>query len=75
MGYDNMVVTKQVYFSSAFLKLSIHISGNVAGIAGGPQYYQRRYRRRESSPLSNNYFDDTFTLKDLLNLEKKESLI
>ena len=32
MGYNNMVVTKQVYFSSAILKSWAHISHNIASL-------------------------------------------
>ena len=39
INYINVVVTKQIYFSSTFLKLSIHISDNIAGALGGPHYY------------------------------------
>ena len=44
MGYNNMVVTKQVYFSSAILKSWVHISHNIAGIARGSQYQPRPQR-------------------------------
>ena len=39
ISYNNVVVTKQVYFSSAFLKSWVYISDNIAGVVGGPQYY------------------------------------
>ena len=33
--YKNVVVTKQIYFSSRFLKSRIDISDNIAGLLGG----------------------------------------
>ena len=39
ISYNNVVVTKQVYFSSAFLKSWVYISDNIAGVVGGPQYH------------------------------------
>ena len=37
--YNNVVVTKQICFLTIFLKLWVHISDNIAGLVGGPQYY------------------------------------
>ena len=34
ISYNNVVVTKQIYFSSIFLKLWVHISDNIAGVLG-----------------------------------------
>ena len=34
-----MVVIKQIYFSLTFLKSWFHISNNIAGVVGDPQYY------------------------------------
>ena len=39
VSYNNVVVTKQIYFSPTFLKSWVHIYGNITGIDGGPQYY------------------------------------
>ena len=39
VSYNNVVVTKQIYFSPTFLKSWVHIYGNITGIEGGPQYY------------------------------------
>ena len=36
--FNNFFVTKQIYFSSAFLKSWVNISDNIAGVIGGPQY-------------------------------------
>ena len=39
---NNMVVTKQIYFSLTFSKSRVLISDNIAGVlglVGGPQYY------------------------------------
>ena len=36
---NNVVVTKQIYFSPAFLKSWVHISDNIAGVVGVSQYY------------------------------------
>ena len=48
-GYDNVVVTKQIYFLSVFLKSWIfkNISDSIAGIVRDSKYYYRRYRYRE----------------------------
>ena len=35
--YNNMVDTKQIYFSRTFLKPWAQLSSNVAGVVGGPQ--------------------------------------
>ena len=34
-SYKNVAVTKQIYFSSRFLKSWIDISDNIAGLVGG----------------------------------------
>ena len=39
ISYNNVVVTKQFFFSPIFLKSWIHISDNIAGVVGGPQDY------------------------------------
>ena len=39
VSYNNMVVIKQIYFSLTFLKSWFHISNNIAGVVGDPQYY------------------------------------
>ena len=36
MSYNNVVDTKQIYFSTLFLKSWVHISDNVAGVVGEP---------------------------------------
>ena len=36
ISYNNVVVTKQIYFSPTFLKSWVHISDNTAGVLGGP---------------------------------------
>ena len=41
VSYNNVVITKKIYFSPTFLKLWVHISGNFAAVVGGPQYYRR----------------------------------
>ena len=64
-SYNNVVVTKQIYFSPRFLKSLVHISDNIAHVVAGSQYNYRWCRRRSFS-LSNNYLDDVFTFKDLL---------
>ena len=38
ISYNNVVDTKQTYFSPTFLKPWVHISDNVVGLVGGPQY-------------------------------------
>ena len=40
MKYNNVVVTLQINFSPTFLKLWVHISDNIEGVAGSPEYYQ-----------------------------------
>ena len=37
--YNNVVITKQIYFSSTFLKSWVHISDNIAGVVGGTEHY------------------------------------
>ena len=37
--YNKLVVTKQIYFLTTFLKSWVHIYDNIAGVVGGPQYY------------------------------------
>ena len=39
VSYNNVVGTKQIYFSSVFLKSWVHISDNIAGVVGASQYY------------------------------------
>ena len=39
IGYNNVVVTKKNYFSPTFLKSWAHISDNIIGAVGVPQYY------------------------------------
>ena len=39
ISYSNVVVTKQIHFSSTFLKSWVHIFDKVARVAGGPGYY------------------------------------
>ena len=42
ISYNNVVVTKQIYFSPTFLKSWVHISDNIAGVlglVGDAQYY------------------------------------
>ena len=39
VSYNNMVVTKQIYFWPTFLKSWVHISDDIAGVVGGLQYY------------------------------------
>ena len=41
ISYKKVFVTKKIYFSLKFLKSLVHISNNIAGIVGGPQYYLR----------------------------------
>ena len=36
---NNVVVTKQIYFSPMFFKLWVHTFDNIAGVVGGPGYY------------------------------------
>ena len=38
-SYNNLIVTKQIYFLLTFLKSYVHIYDNIAGVVGGPQYY------------------------------------
>ena len=77
ISYNNVVDIKQIYFSSTLLKLWVHISDTVAGVIADPQYYWRgcRYREGEGDlpPLPNNYWDDVFTLKDMLSSEKNKA--
>ena len=35
ISYNNVVVTKQIYFSSLFLKLWVQVSDRIAGVVGG----------------------------------------
>ena len=37
--YNNVVVTKQIYFLATLVISWVHISHNIAGVVGGPQYY------------------------------------
>ena len=39
VSYNNVVATKQIYFSSVFLKSWVHVSDNIAGVVGASQYY------------------------------------
>ena len=41
VSYNNVIVTIQIYFLPTFLKLWVHISNNIAGVVGGPEYYQK----------------------------------
>ena len=65
VSYNNVVGTKQIYFSSSFLW--IRISDNIGSVVGSRQCYYRRYRygkgEGESFPVSNICLDDVFTLK------------
>ena len=37
--YNNVVVTKQIYFLATFFISRVHISDNIAGAVESPQYY------------------------------------
>ena len=77
INYKDLLGKKLIYFSPTFLKSWVHIFDNVAGVVEGPQHYYKGYRFREVEgvfSLSSNYLDDVFTLKDLLDLERKHSL-
>ena len=37
--YNNVIVTKQIYILTTFLKSWVRISDNIAGVVGDPQYY------------------------------------
>ena len=39
ISYNNVVVTKVIYFSSAFLKSWVDIFDKIAGVAADPQCY------------------------------------
>ena len=39
INYNNVVDTKQIYFSPTFSKSWMRISDNIAGVLGDPQYY------------------------------------
>ena len=39
INYNNVVDTKQIYFSPTFSKSWMKISDNIAGVLGDPQYY------------------------------------
>ena len=39
ISYNNVVVTKVIYFSSAFLKSWVDIFDNIAGVAADPECY------------------------------------
>ena len=68
-----MFVTKQIYLPPTFLKLWVHLSDNNAGVVGGHSTTRGGIgigKEKGSFPLSNNYLDDVFRLKDLLGLEK-----
>ena len=39
INYNNVVSRKQLYFSPAFLKWWTHMSDNITGVVGDPQYY------------------------------------
>ena len=39
VSHNDVVATKQIYFSPTLLKSLIHISDNIAGIVEGSQYY------------------------------------
>ena len=41
ISYNNLVDTKQMYFSPTFLKPCVHISHINAGVVGNPKYYQQ----------------------------------
>ena len=38
ISYKNVVVTKEIYFLTTFLKSWVHISGNIARAVGGRKY-------------------------------------
>ena len=42
--YNNVVVTKQIHFLNTFLKSWVRIYDDIAGVIGGPHYYQREFR-------------------------------
>ena len=44
ISYNNVVGTKQIDFSPAFLKAWVLPFDNVVRVVEGPQYYWRRYR-------------------------------
>ena len=41
ISYNNVIDTKQIYFSPTFLKPCVHITHNNAGVVGDPKYYQQ----------------------------------
>ena len=41
VSYNNVVVKIKIYFSSTFSKLWVHISDNIAGVVGSPDYYRK----------------------------------
>ena len=47
VSYNNVVVTKRIYYSLTFLKSWVHICDNVADVVGGPQYCQMGYKYKE----------------------------
>ena len=42
--YSNVVLTKQIYFSHTFVKSWVHISHQIATLAGGSQHNYKRYK-------------------------------
>ena len=41
ISYNNVVVTIQIYFSSTFYKLWVHIADNIADVVRGPEYCRK----------------------------------
>ena len=38
ISYKNLVITRQIYFLRTFLKSWVHVSDDIAGVVGDPQY-------------------------------------
>ena len=73
MIYNNVVETKNLHFTHLFKIMGLHpwwccrCRRGPTVLLKGVQVYGRR---RGSYPQTNNYLDDVFKLKDLLDLEK-----
>ena len=51
---------QKIYFLTTFSKQRVHISDHIAGVVGGPQYYQREYRYRKHCANNEVFIKDFF---------------
>ena len=75
ISYNNVVARKQFCFSHKFLKSWVYISDIIVVREEGDSQYNHMWNRHRDFILSNNYLDDVFILKDLLDFNLKSTLV